>query len=318
MLRRGAQRFLDAAIVLVTVSFASFLLAKQLPGDPVLKTLGENAPPEKYVALRQELGLDRPIIVQYWDWLKNVLSGDMGRSLTPPHLDVWTIMKTTVPVTLELTVLALLISVGVAIPLAMWCAYKEGSFLDRIVTATSIGAVTIPSFVIAFLLILMFVINVPIFPRLGWVRISDDLQGNLTHALVPAISLAIPMLAQFTQILRNDLVNTLKSDYITTARALGHPPWKIMLFWALRPALLSLVTVVGISTGYIMGGTAVVEVMFGQPGLGLLLVNTISDGDLPVVQAVTLLITAAFVLLNTTTDILYGFLDPRIRRGARV
>lgn len=316
MVRRIFRRVVDSAIILFAVSAVTFFLVQKLPGDPVIKTLGVNWTPEKYGAERQALGLDRPAFTQYRDWLSGIISGDPGKSLLPPRQEISAIISNTLPVTLELTVLAVLVALLLAIPLALWCSYREGGILDRVLNTGAIGMIALPPFVIAFVLILLLVVLFPAFPRLGWVPMSDDLIGNLKHVFVPVLALALPMAAFFQQILRNDLLATLKEDYVLTARALGESPRAIMFRWALRPASLSLVTVAGMSLGGMIGGTAIIEIMFDIPGFGLLLVNSISDGDVPVVQAITLIVTAAFVLVNTMVDLLYGILDPRIRRAA--
>lgn len=316
-MRKLGRSLIDALVVLLAVSSASFLLVRMLPGDPVIRILGENQPPEAYDRMRDELGLDRPVATQYLAWLRDLLSGDMGKAYTPPRAEVVSIMKSATPVTLELALLALVIALAGAVPLAMWCSYRRGGITDRLVTGVCMAVVALPHFVIAFLLILAFTMLLPLAPRLGWVAITENPVDNLKHAMLPATALAIPMLALFQQVLRDDLVSALRQDYVLTAKAAGLGPLRILVFWTLRPSLLSLVTVVGVSIGYVIGATAIVEVMFGLPGLGLLLVNAITEGDVPVAQAVVLAVTAAFVLVNTTIDILYGYLDPRIRRATR-
>lgn len=301
--------------VLVLVSFGVFLLVALLPGDPASAILGPGKPPEAYAALRTELGLDQPIWHRYLDWLGGALSGDLGRSIVPPQLQVIDRIQAALPVSLELAVLGLLIAVVLAIPLALWSAYREGQLADRAVSSSVFAILSTPSFLIGLLLILITADGLGWFPRAQWVRLSESVGGNLYHAILPAIVIALPEMALFTRILRNDLVTTLSEDFVLAARAKGFPPWRVMVVEALRPSSFSLVTVLGLSLGTLIGSTVIVEYLFTLPGMGSLVVNAAGQGDFPVVQGAALVIALIYVLINTGIDLTYGYLDPRTRRA---
>jgi peptide/nickel transport system permease protein len=225
------------------------------------------------------------------------------------------LLKSALPISAELCVLALLFSLLVSIPFALWSAARPGGAADRSVTASSFALLSMPEFLGGLLLILVLVVMFPIFPRLGWVGITADPGSNLEHAVLPALALSIPYTALYTQVLRNDLVVTLQEDYILAARATGESPGRILVQGALRPSLFSLVTISGVGLGYLIGGTAVIETLFGLSGIGNLLVQAVGGSDVPVVQAVVLILALVYVIANALIDVLYNYLDPRTRRG---
>ncbi len=314
-MRRVLRKLVELVSVLALVSFGVFLLVALLPGDPASAILGPGKPPEAYAALRAELGLDQPIWQRYLDWLGGALSGDLGSSIVPPQLPVLDRIQAALPVSLELAVLGLLIAVVLAIPLALWSAYREGQLADRAVSSSVFAILSTPSFLLGLLLILITADGLGWFPRAQWVRLSESVGGNLDHAILPAIVIALPEMALFTRILRNDLVTTLSEDFVLAARAKGFPPWRVMVVEALRPSSFSLVTVLGLSLGTLIGSTVIVEYLFTLPGMGSLVVNAAGQGDFPVVQGAALVIAFIYVLINTGIDLTYGYLDPRTRRA---
>ncbi|MGW9617638.1 ABC transporter permease [Streptomyces diastaticus] len=314
-LRRLALRALELLVVLFIASIGVFSLVVLMPGDPAVDILGAGRAPSEYAALRTELGLDQPLATRYFDWLGGALTGDLGRSVVPPRSDVAGRVMSALPVSLEIAVLGLLIALLVAVPLAMWSAYREGSAADRIIGAGTFGVLSVPSFLAGLLLILLLVDSGGWFPRSAWVRIGDgDLLGNLHHAFLPALTVALAELAMFTRVLRGDLIVTLREDYILAARAKGMNPLRILFTDALRPSSFSLVTLLGLSLGRLIGATVVVEYLFSLPGMGTLIVNAANQGDHPMVQGAVLTVAVIYVVINAGIDLSYGYLDPRTRR----
>lgn len=314
-MRRLMVRLLELVAVLLLVSFGVFLMVALVPGDPAVAILGQGRPAEQYDALREELGLNDPVLVRYLDWLWSALQGDLGSSILPPRTGVVDRLAAALPVSLELAALGLLIAVAVSVPLALWTAARQGRLVDRMVSASMFGLLSIPSFLAGLILIMVVVNQAGWFPRSQWVRISDSLTGNLHHALLPAIVIALSEIALFTRVLRNDLVVTLQEDFVLSARAKGMPPWRIMVGDALRPSSFSLVTLLGISVGRLIGSTVIVEYLFALPGMGSLVVTAAQTGNFPVVQGAVLVTALAYVLVNSAVDLSYGALDPRTRRA---
>ena len=313
-MRNALVRVLELAAVLLIVSFGVFLMVGLIPGDPATAILGEGKPPEQYEALRQELGLNDPILQRYFDWLGGALTGDLGQSILPPQTPVGERLLGALPVSIQLAGMGLAIALVVSIPLALWSAARQGGLVDRAIGASMFGLLSVPSFLAGLLLIMVFVNDLSWFPRSQWVRISDSLAGNLHHAILPAIVIALSEIALFTRILRNDLVVTLQEDFVLAARAKGMPPWRIMVGDALRPSSFSLVTLFGISTGRLIGSTVIVEYLFALPGMGSLVVTAAQTGNFPIVQGAVLVTAVIYVLVNSGVDLSYGYLDPRTRR----
>lgn len=313
-MRNVLVRLAELAAVLLIVSFGVFLMVALIPGDPAIAILGEGKPPEQYEALRQELGLNDPVLQRYVDWLGGALTGDLGHSIMPPQTPVGERLLAALPVSLQLAAMGLFIAVVISIPLALWSAARQGGLVDRIIGASMFGLLSVPSFLAGLLLIMVLVNDQGWFPRSQWVRISDSLTGNLHHAILPAIVIALSEIALFTRILRNDLVVTLQEDFVLAARAKGLPPWRIMVGDALRPSSFSLVTLFGISTGRLIGSTVIVEYLFALPGMGSLVVSGAQTGNFPIVQGAVLVTAVIYVLVNSCVDLSYGILDPRTRR----
>lgn len=313
-MRKVLTRLAELVVVLALVSFGVFLLVALLPGDPATAILGPGHPASDYAQLRSELGLDHSLFQRYGDWLGHALSGDLGHSIVPPNLGVMTRIGEALPVSLELAGLGMAIALLIAIPLSLVSAYYEGGLIDRIVGAAMFAVLSVPSFLLGLLLIMGVVEHLGWLPRSQWVRLSASLGGNLEHAILPALVIALPEAALYTRILRNDLVRTLREDYVLAARAKGMPPWRVMLTEALRPSSFSLITILGISIGTLIGSTVIVEYLFSLPGMGTLIVTAASQGDFPMVQGAALVIAAIYVFVNAGIDLAYGYLDPRTRR----
>jgi peptide/nickel transport system permease protein len=302
---------------LLIVSFLTFLLTSLLPGDPAVQILGADAAndPDSLEVVREELRLDDPLLERYGAWLSDVATGDLGRSFRT-HQEVADAIRERLPVTLEVGGLAVLIALAFAIPLGTLSAFRAGSRADRLVTGASFGLLALPPFMVAILLILVFAVTLGWLPATGWVRFTADPLDNLRHAILPALSLAVGEMAVYTRLLRADMITTLQQDSITMARAKGIPTKRILFRHALRPSSFSLMTVVGLQVATIIGGAVIIETLFALPGVGRLLVDSILQRDLIMVQGCALVIAIAFVVINFIVDILYTFLDPRIRYGS--
>jgi peptide/nickel transport system permease protein len=302
--------------VLFLVSIGTFFMIDLVPGDPAFNVLGPNATPQDYTRVHHELGFDKPVLHRYWDWLWNALHGNLGSNLAPPVQKVATVLHRAFPVNIELAVLALVMALVIAIPLGMYSAYRPGSRFDRIVSAGTFGSISVPSFLAGLLLVLIFAVNWKLFPLGQWARPTD--KGwikNLRYAFLPAFTLALQEAAVFTRLLRSDMMGTLQENYILAAKAKGMPTWRILLREALRPSSFSLITLAGISVGRLIGGTVIVEQIFSLPGVGSLVIAAARRHDYTIVQGGVLVIAIIYVLVNLFVDVLYTYLDPRIRRG---
>lgn len=300
---------------LLAVSFFTFMLVSLLPGDPAVIILGAGGvSPEAVEALRLELGLDRPLLVRYFDWLGSALTGDLGRSPMTGQA-VTDAILTRLPVTVQLGVMAIGIALLLAIPLAMVSAYLAGGRLDRLISGAGFALMSVPSFMMAIFLMLIFAVNLNWFPATGWIPFSVSPSANLRSAILPALSLAMIELALYMRLLRTDLIGTLQQDYITLARAKGLANHTIMFRHALRPSSFSLMTVVGLQLGGVISGAIIVEEIFALPGVGRLLYQSILQRDLLMVQGIVLFIATAYVVVNFIVDLCYSLLDPRIRHA---
>ena len=301
---------------LLVVSFLTFLLTSLLKGDPALVILGPEGAkdPAAVAAVREDLHLDDPLPVRYVNWLGDAVTGDLGRSYRTGQ-EVTEAISERLPVTLEVGVLAIVLALAAAIPLGTLSAVRAGGPADRIITGASFGLLAVPSFMMAILLIWILAESLGWLPATGWVRLTDDPVENLRTAIMPALALAIGEFAVYTRLLRADMITTLQQDSITMARAKGIPTRRILFRHALRPSSFSLMTVVGLQVGAIIGGAVIVETLFALPGIGRLLVDSILQRDLIMVQGVALVIAISFVVINFVVDLLYTALDPRIRHG---
>jgi peptide/nickel transport system permease protein len=301
---------------LLIVSFLTFLLTSLLPGDPAVSILGPEGAedPAAVAKVRSDLRLDDPLPTRYAGWLADSVTGDLGRSYRTGQ-KVTDAIGERLPVTFEIGVLAIVIALAVAIPLGTWSAFRAGGRTDRLITGGTFGLLAMPNFMVAILLILVFAVNLGWLPATGWVRFTTDPIENLRHAILPALSLAAAELAVYTRLLRADMITTLQQDSITMARAKGIPTSRILFRHALRPSSFSLLTIVGLQVATIIGGAVIVETLFALPGIGRLLVDSILQRDLIMVQGVALVIAIAFVVINFVVDLLYTLLDPRIRHG---
>ncbi len=307
-------RAADLAFVLFGVSLIVFCMIRLIPGDAVAIMLGANTEvtPERVAELRARIGLDQPILVQYASWLRSLASGDLGKSLWTGRPVAEEILVHLWP-TLELTCLALALGAGLAIPAGCLMAKFRGGFADGAMRVATVIGLTAPSFWIGIVMILVLATVAPSLQMLGYAPFGDDPADNLLRMLLPAISLALPILANLSRLVRTAMLDALAQDYIRTARAKGVRERAVLYKHALRNALIPFVTGVGIMTGYLLGGAIVVEQVFAIPGLGRLILGAIAERNYPLLQATILVVTAGFVAVNFLVDLLYVIIDPRIR-----
>jgi peptide/nickel transport system permease protein len=302
--------------MLLGMSVLVFLIIRLVPGDPVLAVLGLNATPELVANLREDLGLNDPIYVQYVNWLGGVLQGDFGldyRSNEP----IGSMLLDRLPVTLELTGLALLLSVVLAIPLGVIAAVRRGRVADKAAQGVSLVGISIPEFWLGIMLILVFSLWLGVLPSSGFVPFRDDPVENIRHMILPAFTLAVGLAAVLIRITRTAMLDVLHEDYIRFTRAKGVGERTVILKHALRNASIPIVTVVGLQCGYLLGGAIVIEQVFSLPGVGRLVLDSVLQRNYPVVQASVLMVGLMFVLTNLAADLLYAVLNPKLRTSAQ-
>ena len=314
MVRFVGKRLFYLVPVLLAVTLLTFLISSLLPGDLAYTILGDQATPENVAALRAQMGLDLPIWQRYGLWLWQVVQGDLGRSFRTGEV-VLAAVTERLPISLELMVMAEVIGLLIGIPLAILCAVKSGSALDRLLTGLAFAKLSLPSFMVAILLIYLFAVQLGWLPATGWVPFAEDPLANLRSFVLPALTLAFAEWPVLMRVLRSDMIATLQEDYIAMAKAKGLRPARILLVHALKPSSLTLVTVTGINIGRLIGGALIIETIFALPGIGRLLVGAIYARDFIILQGCVLFVAVGFVAVNFVVDMLYAVLDPRIRHG---
>jgi peptide/nickel transport system permease protein len=313
--RRLRTQALTLLAVLLAATALTFAVTEVLPGDAAVAILGENATQQELAALRTELGLDRPLAVRYLDWLRKAATGDLGRSYRT-HEPIASMIAQRLPVTIELIILTQVLALAMAVPLGILAAYRQRTRTDSALAALTLGLLSLPAFVKGIVLIYLLSVALGWFPASGYARLDDGLWANLHSMFLPAMTLALAEFPVYMRLLRADMITTLQQDYILAARAKGLSVREILLGHALRPSSLSLVTVVGINLGRLVGGAVVIETLFAIPGIGQMLVNAVYQHDYFVVQGVVLVIAVCFVLINLAVDLTYTLLDPRVRVSA--
>jgi peptide/nickel transport system permease protein len=313
--RYVVRRLIETAVLVVVVSTIVAVFIHLIPGDPASLIVGDNQnTPERIAAVRANLGLDRPIYEQYVDWISGVVRGDFGNSLfsgRPIRDDLFK----RIPRTLELGGAALLVSIVVGIPCGVIAGRYRNRVPDVLVSSFAILGLSIPVFVIGTLLVLVFSVKWRVFPASGYVAFTDDPIEHLKRLALPAITLGVLSSATIMRMTRSSILEVLGEDYIRTARAKGLKERTVVVGHALRNALIPVITVIGLQMGTLLGGSVLVEYIFNWPGLSTYLITGINQRDYPVVQAVILIISIVFVLINLVTDLLYAVIDPRIKYG---
>ena len=306
-------RRLGATIpVLLLVTAGVFSLLHLTPGDPIDAMMAESQDATAKAALRAELGLDRPIAVQYAAWVGRLLRGDLGRSIRNGEPVLENVGRRLRP-SLQLASLAMAISVVVAFPVGLLSAFRRRTAVDRAGTTFALFGICMPNFLLALLLIFVFGVTLRWLPISGYVDPLEEPWDGLRSLILPAVTLGLALGAVITRTLRSSLLEALTEDYVRTARAKGMAEWRILRRHVLKNALLPVVTVLGLQLGTLIGGAVITEYVFALPGVGRLVVDAVFARDYPLVQGVVLLIALGFIASNLLVDVLYGWIDPRIR-----
>lgn len=316
MLQFILRRVLLLIPILFGVSVVTFVLVRSLPGDPAQVAIGvdQRISEEQKAAIRRSYGLDESKPVQYVKWMSHVLQGDLGHSLRTKR-PLTTELRLRLPVTLELAVFAALLGIIPAVSVGLLAALKRNSAADYIATIVTLIGISAPGFLVAILLILLFSYQLKWLPPVGYERFSDSPWGNIKGMLMPAISLALPFAAVMMRNTRSAVLEVVNQDFVRVARAKGLSNTQVVTRHVLPNSALPIITVAGIQVAGLLGGTVIIEQIFGLPGLGRYIYDGINNRDYPVVQGVTLVIATMFVLVSMMVDILYAVVDPRLRRS---
>jgi peptide/nickel transport system permease protein len=316
------KRLIQIVPTMLMITFVVFVMMQSIPGDPVVALLGDAYTEDDAARVRQDYGLDRPVLVQYFIWLGKLVQGDWGSSILSGRPVLQDVLVR-LPVTLELIVLSMAVALAIAIPAAIIGALRQNTWADYTATSVAMVGVSIPEFFIGVLLLLVFSIGLGGWlPSSGWVYLpgtcptvvcAAGLIGNVEHVLMPALALGVGRAALLTRLLRASMLEVIRSEYVTTARAKGLAERPVVLKHALKNALIPTVTVMGLQVGFLIGGAIVVETLFAMPGLGTFGIDAIIARDYQQVQGFALITAFAFVVINLLVDLTYTFLDPRIR-----
>ena len=307
------RRLMGAVLVLFLMSIVVFRLVHWLPGDALLVKLGEagRIPPDKLEQARAEMGIDKPLVVQYANWLTDVLRGDLGRSLIWDE-SVMSRIRRGLPITLELAVLASLVALLIAIPVGIISATRQYSAIDNTVTVGSFLGLALPNFWLALLLQLYISVQLGWLPAISTGQAQAPFPERLKFFILPVIVLALPTIAFFARFMRSAMLEVIRQDYITAARAKGLANRAVLYRHGLRNALIPMITVVGLQLPRILGGAVIIEQIFAWPGIGLLVYDAITRRDYPVILGVTLLTGAFVMIVNILVDFFYVLVDPRV------
>lgn len=311
LLRLMGRRLLALPLMVLGVTLLVFFLMSLSPIDPAYVAFGENATPEQLEAFRQERGLYDPLIVQYGNYLWNMLQGDLGIYGVGDDNLVADKVFAALPITLGLTFFGLILAVVIAFPLGVLAALYRDRWPDQVIRVISVAALATPSFWLAILLVLIFLNALPVSGVLP--EFTEDPQGWFLRMLLPAVALAFPVIGQMTRVVRTSMVEELDRDYVRTALGAGIPKVVVVGRNVLRNALITPVTVLGLRVGYLMGGAVVIEIIFGINGMGRVLIDGIQNNWVEVVQGATLVVAIAFIVVNIIVDLLYVIINPRIR-----
>lgn len=314
MLAHLRRKGLQLVPVLVFSTFFAFLLLELLPGEPAEVILGVSATPENVEALNEEYGFDDPIPVQYVDWVTDVASGDLGRSHRSGE-EITTLFSRHVPISMTIMVMAQIMALAIAVPLAIVAAHKRGSIFDKVANAATFGFLSVPNFILGLLLMFVFAARLKMFPATGNIPSGDSPLMHLNALFLPALTLALGQVAVYFRVLRSDMIATLKEDFILMAKSQGVPTHRILLTYALRPSTFTLLTVAAVNVGQLIGGAFVIEILFSVPGLAKLIVESFLARDYLVVRAGIAVIALSYIFVTFVTDVLYAVLDPRVRNG---
>ena len=315
MLALVVRRLVQLIPIIFGVTIIGFVILNVLPGNVVFAILGAQATNQSIAILDKQLGLNHSLIDRYWQWLDGAFHGNLGHSLLS-NQSVTTIIGQRAPVSFELGLFAIVLALAFAIPCATLAARRPGGIFDRVSTIISVISISVPNFVIALLLILVFAVKIHLLNAVGFTPLSAGFWPNIKSLILPAVSVAILPAAIYLRVLRGDMLRHLLNEhYVETARAKGLPEWRILVLHVLPNSAFGLLTVVALNIGTVVGGAVVVEQIFAIPGMGQTLVQGIFDRDSPVVQGVVVCLAIAVVAANLLADMLYIVVDPRLRHG---
>ena len=312
LLRLVLVRLLALAPMLLALSVASFALVHVIPGDPALVMMGGEGTPQAVEELRRQLGLDRPLHVRYLEWLGRIVQGDLGQSLYN-RTQVSEELLWRMPTTFSLVTLALVLAIAIGVPAGLLSAAFRNSWIDHAARLLTLVSLSLPSFWLGLMLIILFSLWLDLLPIVGYEPITQGVGKAIPFLILPSLALGTHLAAILTRLTRSSMLEVLSQDYVRTARAKGLRDRVVLMRHALRNALIPLVTVIGINMGILLGGTAVIETVFVLPGVGQLVVRSLYNRDLPVIQGLILYVAVVYVLINLVVDILYTYLDPRLR-----
>jgi peptide/nickel transport system permease protein len=312
MQRYILRRLLQTIPVLLLFSVVVFAVLRLTPGDPALAMLGLQATPEAVAEIRKEMGLDKPIVVQYGIWLEHVVRGDFGVSWSSKQ-PVLQLIKRRFEATLLLTLGATAVGLIIALPLGILSGVRPRTPFDTLATSFSLLGVALPGFWLGLMLVLVLAVRLGWLPPSGYVPLNESLGDGLKHLILPAFTLGVGLAAPLARFVRSGMLDVMEADYIRTARAKGLPGRLVVQRHALRNGLLSVVTVFGLEFGSMLGGAVITESVFNWPGIGTLLLTAIKQRDYAMIQGAVLFISVVFILVNLAVDLAYGVLDPRIR-----
>lgn len=314
MLKYIINRVLLMIPILIGVSLVTFIIVRSIPGDPVRVLIGfdQRATPEQIANIRAAYGLDQPLPVQYLRWMEHIVQGDLGASLRT-NRPLTTELGLRLPVTAELTILAAIIGSIPALTLGVATALKRNTRFDWLTTAFTMVGISVPNFLLATVLVLVFSFHLKWLPPVGYTPLTENPLENLKTMILPAISLALPFMAVLMRFTRSAVLEVIGQEYVRVARAKGLPQKRVLLRHIVPNAGIPILTIAGIQVAALLGGTVIVEQIFGLPGVGRYIYEAISNRDYPVVQSVVLVMATIFVVVSLVVDILYAFLDPRLR-----
>lgn len=319
------RRLLQVIPTILMITLVVFAMMQAIPGDPIVALLGDAYDAENAARLRAEYGLDQPIIVQYAIWLGKLVQGDWGESYLTSRSVLQEVLLR-LPITIELIVLAMGVALLIALPAGIIAALRQNTWADYTAMTSALVGISIPDFFLGILLLLIFSFGLNgLLPSSGWVYLpgtcptvicQESVWGNLQHVIMPAIALGVGRAAILTRLLRASMLEVIRMEYVTTARAKGLIEQMVIVKHALKNALIPTVTIMGLQVGFLIGGAIIVETLFAIPGLGTFGINAIITRDYQQVQGFILLVAICFVLINFLVDLIYSFLDPRIRYGS--
>jgi peptide/nickel transport system permease protein len=312
LLKLVAARLVAMVPILVGLSMASFALVHVIPGDPALVMLGGESSPQEVAALREQLGLNKPLPLRYWEWVTQIVRGDLGRSLYN-KTQVAEELAWRLPTTLALVGLSLAFALAIGIPAGLLSAAFRNSWIDHAARLLTLVSLSLPSFWLGLMLIILFSLKLDLLPIVGYRPITEGVWSAIRFLILPSAALGTSLAAVLTRLTLSSMLEVLGQDYVRTARAKGLRDRVVLMRHALRNALIPIVTVIGLHLGILLGGSAVIETVFVLPGVGQLVVRSLYNRDLPVIQGLILYVAVIYVTVNLVVDLLYTYLDPRLR-----